>query len=121
MGFASLYPSCSAAVRAATASTHCSHERGGESNAPCRACARPEETNLPAGWEASGGQQSQSRGKGAELVVLLLLSNFVPALWVPLYNSADPSFAGMPFFYWFQPALVFVSAAVTAVVYWATE
>jgi SSS family solute:Na+ symporter len=27
----------------------------------------------------------------------------------------------MPFFYWFPPALVFVSAAVTAVVYWAPE
>jgi hypothetical protein len=31
------------------------------------------------------------------------------------------SFVGMPFFYWFQLALVFISAAVTAVVYWATE
>jgi hypothetical protein len=52
---------------------------------------------------------------------LLLILQFIPALWVPFYNSAEPSFAGMPFFYWFQLALVFISAAVTAVVYWATE
>jgi hypothetical protein len=52
---------------------------------------------------------------------LLLLLQFVPALWVPFYNSVEPTFAGMPFFYWFQLAFVFVSAAVTAVVYWATE
>ncbi len=52
---------------------------------------------------------------------LLLLLQFVPALWVPFYNSVEPAFAGMPFFYWFQLALVFASAAVTAVVYLATE
>ena len=52
---------------------------------------------------------------------LLLLLQFVPALWVPFYNSVEPSVFGIPFFYWFQLALVFVSAAVTAVVYFATE
>lgn len=52
---------------------------------------------------------------------LLLLLQFIPALWVPFYNAAEPSLAGIPFFYWFQLALVFASAAVTAVVYWATE
>ena len=52
---------------------------------------------------------------------LLLLIQFVPALWVPFYNSVEPTFAGMPFFYWFQLALIFVSAAVTAIVYFATE
>jgi hypothetical protein len=52
---------------------------------------------------------------------LLLLFQFVPALWVPLYNSVEPTFIGMPFFYWFQLALVLVSAAITAFVYFATE
>ena len=51
----------------------------------------------------------------------LLLLQFIPALWVPFYNSFEPTFAGIPFFYWFQLALVFASAAVTAVVYWVTE
>jgi hypothetical protein len=52
---------------------------------------------------------------------LLLLAQFIPALWVPLYNSAEPSWLGVPFFYWFQLALVFVCAAVTAFVYFITE
>jgi hypothetical protein len=52
---------------------------------------------------------------------LLLLVQFVPALWVPYYNSAEPSWIGLPFFYWFQLALVFICAAVTAVVYFITE
>jgi Protein of unknown function (DUF3311) len=52
---------------------------------------------------------------------LLLLAQFIPALWVPFYNSVEPSFIGLPFFYWFQLALVFVAAAVTAVVYFITE
>jgi hypothetical protein len=52
---------------------------------------------------------------------VLLLLQFVPALWVPFYNSAEPYFAGIPFFYWFQLALIWVSAGVTAVVYFLTE
>jgi hypothetical protein len=51
----------------------------------------------------------------------LLLLQFVPALWVPFYNSVDPTFAGMPFFYWFQLALVVVGSVVTAFVYFVTE
>ena len=42
---------------------------------------------------------------------LLLL--FVPcllALWVPLYNVEAPALFGVPFFYWFQLALIPVSA-----------
>jgi hypothetical protein len=52
---------------------------------------------------------------------LLLLIQFVPSLWVPFYNSVEPTFVGIPFFYWFQLALVLVSAGVTAIVYFATE
>lgn len=52
---------------------------------------------------------------------VLLLLQFIPSLAVPYYNAADPQLFGIPFFYWFQLALVLVSAAVTAVVYWATE
>ena len=52
---------------------------------------------------------------------LLLLLQFVPTLWVPLYNFDEPRLIGLPFFYWFQLALVILGAAVTAVVYFATE
>ena len=76
-------------------------------------------------WEQitsmKGGSVQNNRNHAWSWWYLLLLLQFVPALWVPLYNTAEPSFIGMPFFYWFQLALVFASAAVTAIVYWATE
>lgn len=50
---------------------------------------------------------------------LLLLILCVVTLWVPLYNRVDPTFIGIPFFYWFQLLLVIVGAVVTAIVYFA--
>jgi len=52
-------------------------------------------------------------------VVLLLFCALV--LWVPLYNRVEPSFIGLPFFYWFQLLLVLVGAALTAIIYFVTE
>ena len=52
---------------------------------------------------------------------LLLLAQVVLALWVPLYNHAEPTFIGLPFFYWFQLALVILGAVLTAIVYFATD
>ena len=52
---------------------------------------------------------------------LLLLAQLIPTLWVPFYNTVEPSWNGIPFFYWFQLALIIASAAVTAIVYWATH
>lgn len=52
---------------------------------------------------------------------LLLLLLFVPSLWVPLYNRVEPTFIGLPFFYWFQLALVVFGAVLTAFVYLVTE
>ena len=48
---------------------------------------------------------------------------FIPflVLWVPLYNSVEPTLFGFPFFYWFQLAWIFVSMIITAVVYFRTE
>ena len=52
---------------------------------------------------------------------LLFLVQFAVILWPPLYNKAEPAVLGIPFFYWFQLAWVIVSAAITAVVYFATR
>ena len=52
---------------------------------------------------------------------LLLLIPCVIALWVPLFNSVGPELFGIPFFYWFQLLLLIIGAAVTAIVYFATE
>jgi len=52
---------------------------------------------------------------------LLFLVEFVAALWVPFYNTIEPSFIGIPFFYWYQLATVLGGAVLTAIVYFATE
>ena len=52
---------------------------------------------------------------------LLFVVQFLIVLWPPLYNRADPTLLGIPFFYWFQLLWVIVSAVLTAVVYLATK
>jgi hypothetical protein len=64
---------------------------------------------------------TQSRKVGKRGWYLLLLLQYVLALCVPFYDSAEPTLAGFPFFYWFQLAMVFACAALTAVVYFVTE
>jgi hypothetical protein len=49
------------------------------------------------------------------------LLQFLVALWPPLYNKADPSLFGIPFFYWFQLAWILVCAVLTGVVYFVTD
>jgi Protein of unknown function (DUF3311) len=41
----------------------------------------------------------------------------IVALWVPLYNRAEPALFGIPFFYWFQFAWIMVAALSTAIAY----
>jgi hypothetical protein len=65
--------------------------------------------------------EAPQRKPGSSWWYLLLLIFAVFALWVPLYNKVDPTFIGMPFFYWFQLLLLLIGAAVTALVYFATE
>ena len=63
----------------------------------------------------------RGESRGALMKYLLLLAPCIVAVWAPLYNRVDPQLFGLPFFYWFQLALVLVSALVTAVVYFVTE
>jgi Protein of unknown function (DUF3311) len=64
-------------------------------------------------------QQTEKRS-GWSWWYLLLLVQFVLLLWVPSYNKIEPSWIGVPFFYWYQLAWVFISAILTAIVYFAT-
>ena len=67
---------------------------------------------------ASGG----AGGKKANRAwYLLLLPSFVGVLWVPFFNKLEPSWAGIPFFYWYQFLWVFISAVLTLVVYYKTK
>ncbi len=51
---------------------------------------------------------------------LLFLLQFIAVLWPPFYNRVEPTLLGLPFFYWYQLAWVFISALMTAVIYFAT-
>jgi hypothetical protein len=51
----------------------------------------------------------------------LLLLPLLGLLYPPLYSSKDPEIAGVPFFYWYQFAWVFISAVLTALVYNVTR
>ncbi|MHB1943173.1 MAG: DUF3311 domain-containing protein [Acidiferrobacteraceae bacterium] len=51
----------------------------------------------------------------------LLLVIYVFILWVPFYNHLQPTFVGIPFFFWYQFLWVIISAILTAIVYKATE
>lgn len=57
-----------------------------------------------------------SRLKRTVWYVLLFIPFFV-AIAVPLFNRIEPSLYGIPFFYWFQFALILVAAAVTGAAY----
>jgi Protein of unknown function (DUF3311) len=53
-------------------------------------------------------------------VTLLLLVPLVLVLWPPLFNGVKPSLFGIPFFYWYQLAVIPVGVACTALVYRVT-
>jgi hypothetical protein len=63
----------------------------------------------------------QKKRDGWSWWYLLFVVQFLVILWPPLYNRADPTLLGIPFFYWFQLLWVIVSAVLTAVVYLATK
>jgi hypothetical protein len=69
------------------------------------------------------GKMDQQTGKRSAWSwwYLLLLVQFVFLLWVPSYNSVEPSWAGVPFFYWYQMLWVIISGILTAIVYFATN
>jgi hypothetical protein len=51
---------------------------------------------------------------------LLFIIEFVMVLWPPFFNKLEPTVFGIPFFYWYQLACVFVGAIITVIVYLRT-
>ena len=47
----------------------------------------------------------------------LLLLPLVVTLYPPLYNRQDPELFGIPFFYWYQLAVISVGVVSTLIVY----
>ena len=64
--------------------------------------------------------QPARRRAGSSWWYLLFIIQFAAVLW-PYYNKAEPSFIGMPFFYWYQLLWVILGAILTAIVYFATD
>jgi hypothetical protein len=50
-------------------------------------------------------------------VAWLLLVPVVLVLWPPLFNKISPTLFGIPFFYWYQLAVIPIGVACTTVVY----
>jgi len=57
-----------------------------------------------------------SRGLWVLIYCLLVPAVVVPLL-VPLYDKADPTLFGFPFYYWFQFALIIGAAILTLSAY----
>lgn len=51
------------------------------------------------------------------LLVLPMAAVLIP----PIYNFDRPRFIGIPFFYWYEMAMIFVSVLCTVIVYRATS
>ncbi|MET7319721.1 DUF3311 domain-containing protein [Streptomyces sp. NPDC005549] len=51
------------------------------------------------------------------VIGLCLVAPFVAMLWVGSYAKTDPTFIGIPFFYWYQMAWVLISTLLTVTAY----
>ena len=55
--------------------------------------------------------------RGSRWWLLLLLLPFIGLLYPPLYSRLEPWLWGIPFFIWYQFLWVFITVAITALVY----
>ncbi|MEV6809354.1 DUF3311 domain-containing protein [Streptomyces sp. NPDC017248] len=51
------------------------------------------------------------------IIAVCLVAPFVAMLWVGSYAKVDPTFIGVPFFYWYQMLWVLISTALTMLAY----
>ncbi|MCF3963216.1 DUF3311 domain-containing protein [Streptomyces fuscigenes] len=51
------------------------------------------------------------------VIGVCLVIPFVAMLWVGSYARVDPTFIGIPFFYWYQLMWVLITTALTMVAY----
>src|SRR6185437_7964751 len=99
---------------------------GGTRRSRRRAQRRQDATfswRLSLGGFLLGGHMNRqvSRQTGWSWWYLLLIIQFVAVLWPPFYNKADPTWIGMPYFYWYQLLWIIIGAILTAIVYFVTE
>ncbi|TGB08910.1 DUF3311 domain-containing protein [Streptomyces sp. MZ04] len=51
------------------------------------------------------------------VIALCLVAPFVAMLWVSSYAKIEPTFIGIPFFYWYQMLWVLISTVLTMIAY----
>ncbi|WP_394430578.1 DUF3311 domain-containing protein [Streptomyces sp. SGAir0957] len=51
------------------------------------------------------------------VIGVCLVAPFVAMLWVSSYSKIDPTFIGIPFFYWYQMLWVIISTGLTMIAY----
>jgi hypothetical protein len=66
---------------------------------------------------SDGGPLSDRAPSGKSWLRWLLVIPFIAVLWVPFYNSVEPSLGGIPFFYWYQLLWVLVSSVLIFFIY----
>jgi hypothetical protein len=69
----------------------------------------------------ASGPANNGEGKRSGWIRLLLLLPFVAMLWVPFYNSVQPSWLEIPFFYWYQMLWIVLCAVIVGIVYVAEK
>ena len=65
----------------------------------------------------SAQPQTPARSRRRSWLLILLIIPFIVLLYPPFYNRIDPTFIGMPFFYWFPLAMVIATAILTGALY----
>ena len=79
-----------------------------------------EQDEHPAGRRKQGNTPPAERTDRSPWNWLLLVP-LAAVLFPPLYNRMTPELFGVPFFYWYQLAAVFIGVACTVVVYRRTR
>jgi hypothetical protein len=70
------------------------------------------------GYGGNGAAPRRARNRGWYwLLALPLIGTLIPTI----YNTADPRFIGIPFFYWYQMLRIPLSVACTVLVYRRTR
>ena len=69
----------------------------------------------------NGNADSNSRKLLSRWWRWLLVLPFIALLWVPSYNSIEPSLGGVPFFYWYQFLWLFITSALIITLYYRAE
>lgn len=60
---------------------------------------------------------NELRKKKPLWIWIALLVPYVALLWLPFYNYGEPSFGGLPMFYWYQLLWVPITSVLLYLVY----